>query len=153
MLKQKVYKANLYGIGKDFTINSDNIKNEIFINKKYKLTTIYVVKFLNGYKEIITGRYYSKYIIKKSNEVVFNKDERYKVISTTSPIFIFDDMKSLDGYNLTEANINELKQYLSETNADDLNSKLNILEYYTYNCFNQALLNYKKGLKPRKRMK
>jgi len=136
MFKQVVYKANLYKIDDDFTLRSDDLRSEIRRSHKQKLNTIYVVKYLNGYKEILTGKYFSKYT------KVYNPKKGLGVIPTSKPIFVIDDLNTLNPIDMQVADRVEVQKYINNNYAVTLNASLNILEQDAYSTLNEAKIKY-----------
>lgn len=121
-----IYKANLYGIDDSFNLNSNDIRSEIRKSYKQKLTTIFVVKYLNGYKEILTGKYFAKYT------KVYNPKKGLGVIPTSKPIFVIDDLKTLNPIDMKVAERLEVQNYIKDNSPVILKSTLDILEDNSY---------------------
>ena len=136
MFKQTVYKAYLYGIDNDFEMHSDDIRSEIRKSHKNKLSTIYVVKYLNGYKEILTGKYFSKYT------KVYNPKKGLGVIPTSKPIFVIDDLNTLEPRDMVKASRLEVQDYINNHHAVVLYTTLNILESNCYSNLNEAKIKF-----------
>ena len=157
MIHKKIYKANLYGIDESFKLSSRDIKHEIYLNNKEYLTTIYVYKYFNGYKEIITGKYFDAYkkIYISDNELYFKRGKN-KIISCSSPIFVMDDLHALNGHNICEASKKEVVKYIKEKEYNVIKTTLDFLDYTCNNYLVDAYKKYKeenKTLKLLKRMK
>ena len=108
-LPGKYYKAILYGLDNSFTITCDNLKKDIFEQKKFYYEII-VKKTITGYREIITGKKISSVYIQNINSVF---DYETTISVPSSPIFIIDD-KEIGGNNIIEANEADIAVYVSK---------------------------------------
>ena len=136
MLKQTVYKANLYGIDNEIKLYSDDVRSEIRKSPKQKLTTIYVIKHLNGYKEIITGKYFSKLT------KIYNPSKGLGIIPPSKPIFVIDDLNTLEPRDMVKASRLEVQDYINNNHAVVLYTTLKILEDNCNSILEEAKIKY-----------